>query len=166
VTPLSADADPAAPGEQERRAARVLLVDAERRVLLFHGCDPADDTAGSWWFTPGGGLDPGETPAQGAARELAEETGLRVAPDELGAPVHARVARFRFAGGAYRQSEDFFVLRVDAHDVDTSGFNDLEVSAVLGHRWWTGEELRATLTAGTERVYPAELPDLLDRVPS
>lgn len=157
--------DPAAADVVDRRAARVLLLDAEGRVLLFHGCDPADASQGSWWFTPGGGLDPGETPAQGAARELAEETGLTVAPDHLGSPVHARVAEFRFAGGHYRQSEEFFVLRVDAHDVDTSGFSALEVSAVLAHRWWAPAEL-ATAVAGGERVYPAELPDLLARLPA
>lgn len=149
-----------APAPTERRAARVLLLDRAGRVLLFHGRDPADAGQGSWWFTPGGGLDPGESPAQGAARELAEETGLQVAAAELGEPVHGRVASFRFAGGRYRQTEDFFLLRVDAHDVDTSGFSALEVSAVLGHRWWTLEELRTT----SEVVYPADLPDLLDRV--
>jgi 8-oxo-dGTP diphosphatase len=31
---------------------------------------------------PGGGLDPGETPAQAAARECGEEVGLRVAVEE------------------------------------------------------------------------------------
>ena len=144
----------------ERRAARVLLVDAENRVLLFHGCDPADADAGDWWFTPGGGLDPGESPAQAAARELAEETGLVVEPEQLGPPVHARTASFRFAGGSYRQTEDFFLLRVAGHAVDTAGFSALEVSAVLGHRWWSRADLRST----AERVYPAELPDVLDRV--
>ncbi len=144
----------------ERRAARVLLLDAQDRVLLFHGCDPDDASAGHWWFTPGGGLDPGESPAQAAARELAEETGLQVDPEELGPPVHARTARFRFAGGSYRQSEDFFLLRVTAYDVDSAGFTPLEVSAVLGHRWWPRSELRST----DERVYPVELADVLDRV--
>jgi 8-oxo-dGTP pyrophosphatase MutT (NUDIX family) len=154
-------AGPVAP--VERRAARVLLLDARGRVLLFHGCDPADESAGSWWFTPGGGLDPGETAAEGAARELAEETGLRVAPAELGSSVHERVTEFRFVGGDYRQSEHYFVLHVDAHDVDTAGFSAIEVSAMLGHRWWTPEELHGARSAGT-RVYPDELPELLDRV--
>ena len=144
----------------ERRAARVLLVDAADRVLLFHGCDPADADAGHWWFTPGGGLDPGESPAQAAARELAEETGLVVEPEELGPPVHARTASFRFAGGSYRQTEDFFLLRVVEHEVDSAGFTALELSAVLGHRWWSRDELRST----DQRVYPVELPDVLDRV--
>lgn len=148
------------PAVVDRRAARVLLLDGRGRVLLFHGCDPARPDAGRWWFTPGGGLDPGETAAQGAARELAEETGLRVAPDALGPPVHERVARFSFAGGEYRQSEDFFALRVPAHEVDTSGFSALEVQAVLGHRWWSVEELRTT----SERFYPEQLPDLVDRI--
>ena len=154
----------AAPGQDgapvERRAARVLLVDGLDRVLLLHGCDPADDGAGHWWFTPGGGLDPGEEPAQAAARELAEETGLVVEPHALGPPVHARVARFRFAGSSYRQSEDFFLLRVQAHDVDSAGFTALERSAVLGHRWWPREQLRVT----AERIYPVELLELLDAV--
>jgi 8-oxo-dGTP pyrophosphatase MutT (NUDIX family) len=143
----------------ERRAARVLLLDRDRRVLLFHGCDPADATAGQWWFTPGGGLDPGESPAEGAVRELREETGLDVAPEALGEPVHARTATFRFAGDVYRQTEDYFVLHVEGHEVDTSGFNALEVSAVLGHRWWSVEDLRST----DERVYPEGLPELVER---
>jgi 8-oxo-dGTP pyrophosphatase MutT (NUDIX family) len=152
----------AAPDEApvERRAARVLLVDADDRVLLFHGCDPHDPGAGRWWFTPGGGLDPGESPAQAAARELAEETGLVVHPEQLGAPVHARTASFRFAGGSYRQSEEFFLLRVVAHEVDSAGFSALELAAVLGHRWWPRDELRST----DQRVYPVELPDVLDRI--
>ena len=42
----------------DRRAARVLLLDAQDRLLLFLGRDPANAARGQWWFTPGGGLDP------------------------------------------------------------------------------------------------------------
>lgn len=67
---------------KDRRAARVLLIDDAGRALLFHGGDPVRPEQ-RWWFTPGGGLGADETPAQGAARELFEETGVRVDPDDL-----------------------------------------------------------------------------------
>ena len=66
-------------GPLERRAARVLLLDDEGRILLQHCHDPSTPAEGSWWNTTGGGLDEGETSAQAAVRELREETGY--APD-------------------------------------------------------------------------------------
>jgi 8-oxo-dGTP pyrophosphatase MutT (NUDIX family) len=143
-----------------RRAARVLLVDAAGRVLLFEGHDPERPEAGSWWFTVGGGLDEGESHREAAARELFEETGLSVAPETLGAVVLERVARFSLAGTAYHQQEEFFLAQVDEHAVDTAGFTRFEESFVLGHRWWSRTELRAT----DDQVFPAELADLLDRL--
>ena len=38
---------------------------------------------GAFWNIPSGTVEPGETPVQGAARELAEETGLLVDPGAL-----------------------------------------------------------------------------------
>ena len=35
------------------------------------------------WDLPGGGIEPGESPAECALRELDEEFGLRLAPDRL-----------------------------------------------------------------------------------
>lgn len=143
----------------ERRAARVLLVDAADRVLLLQGRDPADPGQGSWWFTPGGGLDEGEEPVHAARRELAEETGLSLPVTAFGPVVHRRVASFFFSGTDYRQSEVFYLARVDRHDVDTAGWTPLEVACVTGHRWWPRAELRTT----AERVYPADLADVLAR---
>lgn len=143
----------------DRRAARVLLIDAAERALLLHGGDPARPEQ-RWWFTPGGGLDTGETPAQGAARELREETGLRADPAELGDPVHHEVTEFSYDNRQYRQKQDFFVFRVEKWDVDTAGFDDQEQRSIIGHRWWS----MAELDASTEQIFPIGLADLLRRV--
>lgn len=45
-----------------------------------------DEHAPVWpdtWCLPGGGLEPGEAPRLGAVRELAEETGIELGPDEV-----------------------------------------------------------------------------------
>jgi 8-oxo-dGTP pyrophosphatase MutT (NUDIX family) len=139
-----------------RTAARVLLVDQADRILLFHGIDPADPTD-VYWLTPGGGLKPGESPAQGAARELFEETGLRIDPVDLGEPVFRNVVEFTFNRRSYQQQQDFFLLRILSWQVDTSNFDDDEHVAIDGHKWWTVDELEST----PDVYYPETLPGLL-----
>ena len=114
----------------DRRAARVVLVDHADRILLLRGCDP-DRPGPRWWFTPGGGLNPGESTADGAVRELFEETGLRVTPGELGEPVWHQVTQFSFDNRQYRQEQDFYLVRVAEWQVDTAGFN-AEERATIG----------------------------------
>ena len=144
----------------ERRAARVLLVDEDGRVLLQNCCDPSDPDEGTWWNTMGGGIDDGESSAQAAVRELHEETGLRLAVEQVGPVVHRRLTHFRFGGNDYRQDEDYFLVRTAAFSAAPTAHSDLEMVAVLGTRWWTRDELRAS----PERVYPEELLDVLDRL--
>lgn len=143
---------------RERVAARVLLIDARGRVLLLHGSDPARAEM-LWWFTPGGGLDPGETAAEGAARELREETGLVVEPAALGPSFHHEITEFSYDNRAYRQSQDFFVLRVESWAVDTAGFDEGERETITDHRWWSPEEIDAS----DELIYPHDLSDLVRR---
>ncbi|HEX5203710.1 NUDIX hydrolase [Paractinoplanes rhizophilus] len=140
----------------DRRAARVLLIDGAGRTLLLHGGDPARPGQ-RWWFTPGGGLDEGETLAEGAARELFEETGLRVDPAELGSPVWHEVAEFSYREREYRQEQDFFVLRVDECRVDMAGMDDDEQQTITEHRWWSVAEIQAS----GEQIFPRDLAALL-----
>jgi 8-oxo-dGTP pyrophosphatase MutT (NUDIX family) len=144
----------------ERRAARVLLVDEDGRILLQQCCDPSAPDGGSWWNTTGGGVDEGETSEQAAVRELLEETGLRLAVEHVGPVVHTRLTEFSFGGSAYRQSEDYFLVRTRSFAAAPTAHSDLEMMAVLGTRWWTREELRGT----RERVYPQELVSVLERL--
>jgi len=143
----------------DRRAARVVLVDRADRTLLLRGSDPARPGL-RWWFTPGGGLDEGETSAEGAARELYEETGLRVDPSDLGEPVWHQVTRFSYDHRDYRQDQDFYLVRVPEWQVDTTGFDIEEQRTIDDHRWWTAAELETT----AETVYPENLAELLRRI--
>ena len=143
----------------DRSAGRVLLIDAEGRVLMFRGCDPlAPDL--KFWVTPGGGFDEGEDSRDAALRELHEETGLRLAREELTGPVHEEVAEFMFDGRAYRQRQWFYVARVPSWEVDTTGFEEIERATMDEHHWWSLAELEAT----AEVLYPNDLTRILREV--
>ena len=141
-----------------RRAARVLLLDSAGRVLLLRGFDPARPEV-RYWFTVGGGLDDGESMLDAAARELFEETGLRLAPGDFAGPVWHEQTRFPFDGQWYEQQQEFFVARTPSPswEIDFSGLNEIERASVDGSGWWSIEEIEQT----EERVYPADLPKIL-----
>jgi 8-oxo-dGTP pyrophosphatase MutT (NUDIX family) len=143
------------PRVTDRVAARVLVIDDGGAVLLLRGCDPAEPERGTWWMTPGGGLDAGETAEAAARRELREETGLDL--DDLGPVVFRRSTEFDFEGVHYRQRELFFCARAPRFAIDDAGWSDVERRSVLGHRWWTHAELVAT----DETLYPETLARIL-----
>lgn len=143
----------------ERRAARVLVVDAAGRVLMLQGFDPSDPGR-RYWFTVGGGLGPGESVAEAAVRELFEETGLQIPVDRLGPAVWSDVTEFPFDGRRYRQEQSWFLVRVPSFDVDRSGFDEVERATVSDVAWWALSDFATSPHA----YYPPDLPSLLRRL--
>lgn len=124
----------------QRAAGRILLIDPAGCVLLLeHRVDLATDE--TVWAAPGGGCEPGESPLQAAGRELAEECGIRVAV-EAADPVHVERRRWWFDGVAYDQTDHFFAARVEQRPQVTAAHRtEWEAQTMLGHRWFTSDEL-------------------------
>jgi 8-oxo-dGTP pyrophosphatase MutT (NUDIX family) len=141
-----------------RPSARLLVVDPAGRVLLFRFAFASGPLAGRvFWATPGGALEPGESFAQGACRELFEETGLSIA--DPGPEIARREFVMRAPEGDEVQAEErYFLVRVDeARDLVRTGWTELEREIMTEHRWWTPAELAAP----PEQVYPEDIVEML-----
>jgi 8-oxo-dGTP diphosphatase len=65
-----------APRRVTRISAYAVCLDHAGRILLCRIAPGYTVGFDGWWTLPGGGLDHGEDPRDGALRELTEETGL------------------------------------------------------------------------------------------
>ncbi|MFC7406139.1 NUDIX hydrolase [Georgenia alba] len=145
-------------GLRERRAARVILLDDAGRVLLVRGHD-VDQPERSWWFTIGGGVDPGESELDAALRELREEAGLELEAADLVGPVLTRAGIFHFYAETCRQDEVFFMARVpDGVEPNDRGWTAIERDVLDEMRWLSTDELR---TQPLE-FFPTALADVVD----
>lgn len=132
-----------------RQAVRVLLFDEADRVLLVRFWDGDQ----SWWCTPGGGIEPGETDEAAALREIREELGNESV--ELSACIWTRRHIGVFRGRPFDQSERIYLGRVAAFEprptpmaLREHGPDDL--------RWWTLDRL----TEASDEFSPRRLPTL------
>ena len=127
-----------------RDTARALVLDPDDRLLLIAyeadvDVDPARPGLRRFWFTPGGGLEPGESREEALRRELEEEIGVA---DVGPAPVVARretpfllFRRKRFV------RESYHLVRLSSPAIDTARLAETEDNPVLDVRWWPLDEL-------------------------
>jgi 8-oxo-dGTP pyrophosphatase MutT (NUDIX family) len=137
-----------------RRAARVILLDPDDRVLLMRYDDPPPN--GRHWSTPGGGLDGAEDYPAAAIRELAEETGWN--DITLLGEVHRRTLEMEYAGWLVLQHERLYLARTSQPCRTISGVEEMHASdGIAAWRWWTLAELESA----AEDVWPRELAELI-----
>ncbi len=116
--------------------AVVLLRDQADRLLLVR------QPPGYGWSLPGGLLDRGETPQAAAARELAEETGVRLPPATL-RPTDPNAQ----VNAVSRQVDMVFTATVDA---STTGLA-VDSVEIIEAGWYAIDALPA-LTVSTARL--------------
>jgi len=110
------------------------------RVLMLQRSikDEADPARGTWEF-PGGGLEPGETPLEGAIREWQEETGVQLPPGTL----HGSWKNGIYEGHVYVvPSEQDVPLNVDAENRTVANPDDPDGDDAETLAWWAPSEAR------------------------
>ena len=146
----------------ERDVIRLIVLDADDRLLLLHTHDPTYPELGEWWELPGGGIEPGETDVEAAARELREETGIVVEASHVEPPLWRRTATFRYRGQRLVNHESVAVVRLSiaAPAISGSQREGFEDEDYFAHGWWSVEEVAVS----GERFYPGQLASHLPRV--
>jgi 8-oxo-dGTP diphosphatase len=136
-----------------REGIRAVVLDDNDRVLLVQFQFPEL----TLWATPGGGLEPGETPEEAIRRELEEEVGL--VDVDLGPIIWERTHVFPFAIFS-GQHERFFLVRTTTTAIEPLlSEEELLEERLTGSRWWTVPEIRQ---ASGERFAPRRLATLIE----
>lgn len=146
---------------EERRTARLLLVDADHRVLLMRIALGKDAEAGSagtdneLWVTLGGRIEPGESVLTAAERELREETGI--ADARVGPVVWYGEQVLKINDSPRLLKENFVLARCSSSALTDAGWTAEERQAIAEMRWWSLDELATT----SKTVKPPKLAALL-----
>ena len=144
----------------ERTSVRVVLRDDDDRILLFRTVDPTMPELGEWWELPGGGVEPGESFAQTAVREVAEETGFALSVSSVSEATWRRDSTYVRRRTRVWQHEVVVHARVPgrAPVPGSAGRTPEEIDDYIDHGWWSVEEIRSA----SVRLFPSRLGVLLE----
>lgn len=135
-----------------RRAARVLLVDEQDRVLLFRS--HVRGRGQGFWYPVGGEVEAGESPEAAAIREAREETGLDGLV--LGPEVFTRRFVFHWRERIWDARERWWIARVPHFTPVFAGMEEIEIDDFSDCRWLSLADLAAVRAAG-DRLTPEDL---------
>ncbi|MCA9241582.1 MAG: NUDIX domain-containing protein [Planctomycetales bacterium] len=142
-----------------RRAVRALLLTPTGSTLLLKAQDPQGEFP--VWYTPGGGIERGESPQDCLRREVHEE--LRVELPEIGPLIWRREHTFRWNGQMLCQAEDFYLVSTEHFEpVIAPQASENERHALRACRWWTLDEIQASKDVFAPRLLGRWLRELLE----
>lgn len=147
----------------ERQAVRALILSPQDELLLIKIIEP--QSKHTFWLTPGGGIDPGESPLAGLRREIFEETGL--ADFEIGPEIWRRQCHFVWNSQTIQQNERYYLIRVPRFEPTARHVpNEVEHAAFDGFRWWTASEIEQSQDAFAPRGLSRLFQSLIKNGPS
>jgi 8-oxo-dGTP diphosphatase len=140
--------------DDDRRSARVILLNAAQQVLLIRFVVERNHQPFVFWATPGGGVERGETDLDAARRELVEELALDI---PLTGPVHTFTSILEHEGNPIKGVDVFFLGRHVPQGVALHFKTEAERAAMKEIKWWTIIELERS----SEAIFPPDLARLL-----
>ncbi len=138
-----------------RPAAGVMLINPAREVWVGQRLDSTLEA----WQMPQGGLDPDETPLEGALRELEEETGIHrdlvefiaQTKDELTYDLPDELIGKLWKGKWRGQRQSWFLMRFNGTDADVNLAT--EHPEFRAWRWVPSIELPALIVPFKKKLY-------------
>jgi 8-oxo-dGTP diphosphatase len=127
-----------------------MLFDEAGAILLIRFVVPREDGEFVFWALPGGEIEPGETEADAAVRELKEELGIAVTVE---GPVYRDANMFLHQGEMQDNLDFLFRARCGRAEPRLTGLTMEEIGIMKEMRWWTADEVEDS----EERIFPGEL---------